>query len=420
LSLKYLICWLSSCILVFAVVFNIKSQEARIVYLTPSDGWGGAGLLGVTIRLDNYAGAEDRFIRVLSVDTDNGSSPASVAGLLGDGNDFILGTTHHTINSLSHFAQLLNDNMDRVIELYVYNSSTDVVRVVPLLPSYEWNKNGGKGLLGAEVGTGYLHRLPYKSRSTSGSCVERKVRYVPTAHKDGNVLLVEDAPQMEMEPPDTDDDDNSDNVEELYTEPKRSSLPVEQALEVKNGTSLSGAVATADVFPVPSVEVHAERPSSEIPGDVTSTGASSVSQEPDPAPVLSSAPPPPQNQTLEATRPPPLQPFAPPPLLAHRAMGIRTAPGNAWSPLGAPPVMGAASATAAAVRPTAASYSANPVPPAVSPPAAPGPPSYSGGGPSSLTTSYGSHYSAPPHAYSYTSTMPPVGYRPYSSSSTQQ
>jgi GRASP55/65 PDZ-like domain len=210
----------------FVVVFNIKSQEARIVHLTPSDTWGGAGLLGVTIRLDNYAGAEDRFIRVISVDTENGNSPAAVAGLLSDGTDFILGTTHHTINSVTHFAQLLRVSIDRVVELYVYNSATDIVRVVALMPTYEWNKKGGNGLLGAEVGTGYLHRLPYKSRSTLGSCVERKVRYVPTTLKEDNVVLLEDAPQMEMEPPDTDDDDNSDKVEEVYSEPKRATREV--------------------------------------------------------------------------------------------------------------------------------------------------------------------------------------------------
>lgn len=404
------------------MVFNIKSQEARIVYLTPSDTWGGAGLLGVTIRLDNYAGAEDRFIRVLSVDTENGSSPASVAGLLGDGTDFILGTTHHTINSLSHFAQLLHDNVDRVIELYVYNSSSDVVRVVPLLPSYEWNKNGGRGLLGAEVGTGYLHRLPYKSRSTSGSCVERKVRYVPTAHKKENVLLVEDAPQMEMEPPDTDDDDNSDNVEEVYTEPKRSQIPVDITVEGKSQSPPIETMTAAEAFPVQSVEVHTDRPSTGIPVDVTiasSLSVATVSHEPKPASALHLAPLP--NRTFGDARPP-IQPFAPPPLIGNHSVPAR-APGNALSPLGAPPPPRPGTSSDAAVT------GGNIVPQALSyqqaPPAAVGPPSYSyyGAGPTPAGTagSYGSNYSVPSYS-SYASTMPPppVGYRPYSSSSTHQ
>jgi GRASP55/65 PDZ-like domain len=223
------------------VVFNIKSQEARVVHLTPNDTWGGAGLLGVTIRMDNYAGAEDRFIRVLSVVE---SGPAAVSGLLNDGTDFILGTTHHTINSLSHFAQLLRDNAARVIELYVYNANTDIVRVVTLMPSYEWNvKSGGSGLFGAEVGTGYLHRLPYRSRSTSGKCVERKVRYVPINTKEENVVLIEDAPQMEMEPPDPEDDDD-ENIEEVYNEPNAVSNA-----QVKISDQLSGS-GTAESAPI--------------------------------------------------------------------------------------------------------------------------------------------------------------------------
>ena len=49
------------------MVWNIKAQEKRVVHLVPRDDWGGAGLLGVTIRLDNYGGAEERMVRVLDV-----------------------------------------------------------------------------------------------------------------------------------------------------------------------------------------------------------------------------------------------------------------------------------------------------------------------------------------------------------------
>jgi hypothetical protein len=40
--------------LIYTVVYNIKRGEARLVKLTPDDNWGGAGLMGATIRLDNY------------------------------------------------------------------------------------------------------------------------------------------------------------------------------------------------------------------------------------------------------------------------------------------------------------------------------------------------------------------------------
>jgi hypothetical protein len=153
------------------VVYNIKSQESRLIELTPSEGWGGAGLLGVTIRLDNYAGAEDRLIRVLEVEN---KSPAHVAGLV-PYKDYLLGTTTATLDSTETLASLLKSHQDLVVELYVYNSDTDVVRVVALLPTLGW---GGPGLLGAAVGTGYLHRLPSSTRHTEGVSVERKVRYV--------------------------------------------------------------------------------------------------------------------------------------------------------------------------------------------------------------------------------------------------
>lgn len=36
--------------------------------MTPQREWGGKGLIGVTIRLDDYAGADERLIRVLSIE----------------------------------------------------------------------------------------------------------------------------------------------------------------------------------------------------------------------------------------------------------------------------------------------------------------------------------------------------------------
>lgn len=64
-------------------------------------------------------------------------------------------------------------HVDRIVEIYVYSSESDVVRVVTLMPTLSW---GGRGLLGAEVGTGYLHRFPKSCRGTDGRSVERKVK----------------------------------------------------------------------------------------------------------------------------------------------------------------------------------------------------------------------------------------------------
>jgi len=168
------------------------------VTITPSDSWGGAGLLGVTIRLDDYGGADERLIRVLEVEP---SSPAAICGLV-ESQDYLLGTTADSFDSVSTLAQVLQKHVDQVVEVYVYNTDSDVVRVVALMPTYAW---GGNGLLGAEVGTGYLHRLPMCSRDTIGSSVERKVRWVgmkpthPAEQEQKQEPTLEVEPQLEME-----------------------------------------------------------------------------------------------------------------------------------------------------------------------------------------------------------------------------
>jgi len=183
------------------LVWNIKCQEKRLVDIVPSDDWEGAGLLGVTIRLDNYGGAEDRLIRILSVEH---NSPAAIAGLV-ETQDYLLGTTTHSFDSTKVLAAVLEAHVDRVVELYVFNTSTDKVRVVALMPTWSW---GGNGLLGAEVGTGYLHRIPASCRGTLGGSVERKVRWVggsksgPTTPQSQQTEAFELEPQLEMEPDD--------------------------------------------------------------------------------------------------------------------------------------------------------------------------------------------------------------------------
>jgi len=151
------------------LVYNIKSQTQRLITLTPSTSWGGAGLLGVTIRTDDYSTAEENLLRILSVSP---RSPAALAGLT-PLSDFLLGTAQESFENEGMLANILETFEDEVLEVYVYNTESDVVRVVTIVPTIKW---GGGGLLGAEVGRGYLHRLPKACRGTLGVSFERKVK----------------------------------------------------------------------------------------------------------------------------------------------------------------------------------------------------------------------------------------------------
>ncbi|ETI40397.1 hypothetical protein, variant 1 [Phytophthora nicotianae P10297] len=145
-------------------VFNVKAQTTRELQLTPSRKWPGKGLLGVTIRFDSYEGAEDQLLHVLNVAE---SSPAERAGLRAD-SDYLLGTPERVFADAEDLHDEILDALDGSFQCYVYNSLEDQVRIVSIVPTERW---GGDGVLGAEVGHGYLHRLPSVCRGTIGSSV---------------------------------------------------------------------------------------------------------------------------------------------------------------------------------------------------------------------------------------------------------
>ena len=154
------------------MVWNIKNKTQRFLTLTPTMSWGGKGLLGVTIRMDDYVTAEENLLRVLSVQK---QSPAALGGLT-PRTDYLLGTTMESFENEDVLADVLEENEDSVVEMYVYNTESDVVRVVTFIPSSSWGGKEEQGLLGAEIGRGYLHRLPKKCRNSLGVSFERKVR----------------------------------------------------------------------------------------------------------------------------------------------------------------------------------------------------------------------------------------------------
>lgn len=64
------------------------------------------------------------------------------------------------------FFSVVEAHNGQPLRLYVYSSTTDQCREVTLIPNLSW---GGDGMLGCEIGFGYLHRIPPPPSSTSKS-----------------------------------------------------------------------------------------------------------------------------------------------------------------------------------------------------------------------------------------------------------
>ena len=234
------------------LVHNIKSDSQRLVKITPSSEWGGAGLLGVTIRLDNYGGADERLIRVLSVEH---NSPAAIAGLV-PMSDYLLGTTSSSFDSDSALAEVLMVYEDRIVEIYVYSSETDLVRVVTLMPTLSW---GGRGLLGAEIGTGYLHGFPKSCRNTDGASVERKIRM--------GVRPTQKALAMEAkEEQNSNSNENDDKVEESSSQGEGEMVDLTALTDTMSGKAMCFA-EEMEMEPEPSTEETAQQSAEEEESD---------------------------------------------------------------------------------------------------------------------------------------------------------
>jgi C-terminal processing protease CtpA/Prc len=122
-------------------IYNIKSETTRDVVITPRRNWGGQGMLGVTIRFDSYWRAEEALVRVLEVMPD---SPAELAGLEAE-KDYLLGTAEKVFKDTDTLFEEVRKFIDSTVEFYVYNTTTDEVRVVVIMPTENWN---GEGCLG--------------------------------------------------------------------------------------------------------------------------------------------------------------------------------------------------------------------------------------------------------------------------------
>ncbi|KAM7369863.1 hypothetical protein PAMP_011153 [Pampus punctatissimus] len=133
-------------------VYNSKTQRVRELEVTPSNMWGGQGLLGASVRFCSFEGANENVWHVLDVET---NSPAALAGLIAH-NDFIVGADQ-VLQDSEDFFSLIEANEGKPLKLLVYNTQSDHCREVVVTPNGAW---GGEGSLGCGIGYGYLHRIP--------------------------------------------------------------------------------------------------------------------------------------------------------------------------------------------------------------------------------------------------------------------
>ncbi|XP_068593763.1 Golgi reassembly-stacking protein 1a [Cebidichthys violaceus] len=133
-------------------VYSTKTTTLRELEVTPSNMWGGQGLLGASVRFCSYQGANENVWHVLDVEA---SSPAALAELQPH-SDYIVGADQ-VLQDSEDFFSLIEAHEGKPLKLLVYNTHTDACREVVVTPNGAW---GGEGSLGCGIGYGYLHRIP--------------------------------------------------------------------------------------------------------------------------------------------------------------------------------------------------------------------------------------------------------------------
>lgn len=135
------------------VVFNTRSKSVREVDIIPTTGWGGNGLLGVSIKHSSFDRADERVWHVVEVDP---GSPAHQAGFQAN-EDYVIGSDS-ILQENDDLYNLIEAHEGKALKLFVYNLKTDNCREVICHPNSRW---GGRGYLGCEFGHGLLHRIPH-------------------------------------------------------------------------------------------------------------------------------------------------------------------------------------------------------------------------------------------------------------------
>jgi hypothetical protein len=142
-------------------IYHFPTSTPRTITITPNVDWPGQGLLGMVIRCDAFASADVDAIHVLKVQP---GSPAEQAGLIAF-DDWLLGTDAVLFRgSYDELDYVLRSGDGRDVRFFVYNRRAHAVREVVLRPDSNWKP--GPGSLGADLGIGFEHRLPFTQPPT--------------------------------------------------------------------------------------------------------------------------------------------------------------------------------------------------------------------------------------------------------------
>lgn len=107
-------------------VFNVLTREERETSVVPREEWGGEGLLGGTVRYEQWSSRLPFGLKVVEVTE---KSPAAECGLVPS--DFLLGTDSTTFQDIDHFVSVL-PRTPTSLPIYVFNQDSLHVRKVLL------------------------------------------------------------------------------------------------------------------------------------------------------------------------------------------------------------------------------------------------------------------------------------------------
>ena len=164
-------------------VFNIVTEEFRDVQILPSNSWGGEGLIGASVRWENWKNCEG--LRILEVLP---NSHAQKIGLIPK-KDYILGTENFSINDVDTFEKVIKEH--KKFSLYVFSSTTGKVRILRVENCKE---------LGCTVGEGMINSIKSIEYENDEKVDEEKV-VVTVLKKSNNETVPVSVPPPPPPPP---------------------------------------------------------------------------------------------------------------------------------------------------------------------------------------------------------------------------